>query len=135
MGVNKVILLGNVGRNPETKTLDSGTKLTRFTVATTDRRRKDESGEARTEWHTVIAWAKLAEIIDEYVKVGMTVYIEGRIQTRKVETEDGTKYFTEIVADQLEMVSRKDATSPSDSAQPERQVTLQAEVEDDDAPF
>lgn len=128
MGLNKAILIGNVGRKPELKTMDSGVKMVKFTLATSDRRRKDDDGKPYTEWHNVVAWGKLAEIITQYVDVGMVLYIEGRIQTRSWDGEDGNKkYFTEIVADQMEMLSR-----PAGGDHPAPKPPIN---EDDENPF
>jgi single-strand DNA-binding protein len=98
MGINKVILVGNVGRDPEMKSLPSGTNLATFSLATSDRRFKDENGNPRTEWHNIVAWGKLAEIVDRYVTKGNQLYIEGSIRTRTYEQDGQKKYFTEIHA-------------------------------------
>ena len=110
MGVNKVILVGNVGRDPEMKSLPSGTHLCKFSMATTDKRSKDEDGNPRTEWHNIVTWGKLAEICDRYVKKGKLLYIEGSIRTRTYEQDGQKKYFTEIHASTMEMLgSRQDS--------------------------
>ncbi|NOZ94219.1 MAG: single-stranded DNA-binding protein [Acidobacteria bacterium] len=109
MGINKVILVGNVGNDPESRALPSGTTLCKFRVATTEPRFKDrETGEPHTEWHNIVAWGKLAEICGQYVRRGMQVYIEGRIRTRTYEQDGQKKYFTEINADVVEFLSRRD---------------------------
>jgi single-strand DNA-binding protein len=105
MGINKVILVGNVGRDPEMKSLPSGTRLATFSLATTDRRSKDESGNPRTEWHNLVAWGRLAEIVEQYVTKGKQLYVEGQIRTRSWEPEPGQKkYFTEIHIQEMEML-------------------------------
>jgi single-strand DNA-binding protein len=112
--VNKVILVGNLGRDPETRYTTSGDAVTNVSIATTDTW-KDKSGEKqeRTEWHRVAFFGKLAEIAGEYLKKGSQVYVEGRLQTRKWQDKDGQdKYTTEIVADRMQMLgSRAGATS------------------------
>lgn len=110
MGINKVILVGHVGRDPELKSLPSGTNLATFSLATTDRRYKDENGNPRTEWHNMVAWGKLAEIVDRYVTKGKQLYIEGSIRTRTYEQDGQKKYFTEIHIQNMEMLgSRQDS--------------------------
>jgi single-strand DNA-binding protein len=104
--VNKVILIGNLGRDPEIRYMPSGDALASLSVATTDTW-KDKSGEKqeRTEWHRVSMFGRLAEIAGEYLKKGSQVYIEGRIQTRKYTDKDGVeKYSTEIVANEMKML-------------------------------
>jgi single-strand DNA-binding protein len=104
MGINKAILLGNVGRDPELKTLPSGVRIATFSLATTDRRSKDENGNPRTEWHNLVAWDKLAEVVERYVTKGKQLYIEGQMRTRKYEVEGVTKYRTEIHIREMEML-------------------------------
>lgn len=118
MGVNKVIVLGNVGRDPEVRPVGE-TKVANFSLATTDRRFKDKTtGKPKTEWHNIVAWGKLADIIGQYVTKGDALYLEGRIQTRSWEDDSGTKkYMTEIVADQMEMLGgNKDKPKPQAEA-------------------
>ena len=101
--VNKVILIGNLGKDPELKHTSSGTAMAKFTLATNERY-KDKNGEwqDKTEWHNVVLWQRLAEIAAEYLKKGRSVYIEGRLQTREWEDKQGQKrYTTEIVASDL----------------------------------
>jgi single-strand DNA-binding protein len=101
--VNKVILVGNLGKDPELKHTSSGTAVATMTVATNERF-KDKSGEwqDKTEWHNVVLWQRLAEIAAEYLKKGRSVYVEGRLQTRSWEDKQGQKrYTTEIVASDL----------------------------------
>src|SRR5713101_6703954 len=102
--VNKVILLGNLGKDPEVKFTPSGTAVAKFSVATSYRfKDKNEQWQDQTEWHNVVAWARLAEIAGEYLKKGNKVYIEGRIQTRSWEDKQTNqkKYMTEIIANAL----------------------------------
>ncbi len=108
MGINKVILVGNVGRDPETRALPSGTTMCKFSLATSEPRFKDrETGEAHTEWHNIVVWGKLAEICERYVTKGRQLYIEGRIRTRNYEKDGQTKWFTEVHADVVEFLGRR----------------------------
>jgi len=104
--VNKVILIGNLGKDPDVRYMPSGDAITNITLATTDSW-KDKNGEKqeRTEWHRVAFFGKLAEIAGEYLKKGSQVYVEGRLQTRKWQDKDGQdRYTTEIVADRMQML-------------------------------
>jgi len=107
MGVNKVILVGNVGRDPEVRTLSSGTRLAKFSLATTDHRSKDQDGNPRTEWHNIIAWAYLAEFCEKWVKKGTQLYVEGSIRYDTYEKDGVKKYFTEINAREIQFVGPK----------------------------
>ena len=115
--VNKVILLGNLGRDPETRYTTSGDPVTNLRIATTEQW-KDKSGEKqeRTEWHTVVLFGRQAEVAGEYLKKGRSVYIEGRLQTRKWQDKDGQdRYSTEIVADRMQLIgSARDAGAGGD---------------------
>jgi single-strand DNA-binding protein len=105
-GVNKAILIGNLGADPEVRQTPSGQTVASFNLATSDRR-KDRNGQVqdRTEWHRIVAWAQLADIVQQYLTKGSQVYIEGRIQTRQWEDQSGQKrYTTEIVANQMVML-------------------------------
>lgn len=105
-GVNKAILIGNLGADPEVRQTPSGQTVASFNLATSDRR-KDRNGQIqdRTEWHRIVAWAQLADIVQQYLTKGSQVYIEGRIQTRQWEDQSGQKrYTTEIVANQMVML-------------------------------
>ena len=107
-GVNKVILVGHLGADPELRHTQNGTPVATFRVATTERY-NDRNGERqeRTEWHRIVAWSKLAEICNNYLKKGKQVYIEGRIQTRQWEDQSGgTRYTTEIIANNMVMLGR-----------------------------
>lgn len=109
MSVNKVILVGNVGKDPETRYLDENTAITKFSMATSETY-KNKSGErvSTTEWHNVVLWRGLAKVAEKYVKKGTQIYIEGRIKTRSYEDQNGVKkYITEIVGDQMQLLSRK----------------------------
>lgn len=107
MGINKVILVGNVGRDPEVKSLPSGTRLATFSLATTDRRSKDENGNPRTEWHNLVAWSGLADVVERFVTKGKQLYVEGQIRTRSYEQDGQKKYFTEIHIQEMELLGSR----------------------------
>jgi single-strand DNA-binding protein len=114
--VNKVILIGNLGRDPETRYMPDGGAITNISVATTDVW-KDKQGEKqeKTEWHRVAFFGKLAEIAGEYLKKGSQVYVEGRLQTRKWQDKDGQdKYSTEIIANAMQMLGSRQGMGGGD---------------------
>ncbi len=107
-GVNKVILVGNLGKDPEVRHIDGGNVVANFSIATTEGYR-DKNGERRerTEWHNVVLWRGLAGVAEKYLKKGSQVYIEGRLQTRSWEDKDGnTRYTTEVIGNNLVMLGR-----------------------------
>jgi single-strand DNA-binding protein len=109
-GINKAILIGNLGADPETRYTASGTAVTNIRIATSETWRDRNSGETqeRTEWHRVVFFARLAEIAGEYLRKGSKVYVEGRIQTRKWQGQDGQdRYTTEIVANEMQMLDSR----------------------------
>ncbi|EXI87417.1 MAG: Helix-destabilizing protein [Candidatus Accumulibacter regalis] len=118
--VNKVILVGNLGADPETRYLPSGDAVCNIRIATSDRVRDKASGEYKenTEWHRVVFFGKVAEIAGQYLKKGRSVYVEGRIRTSKWQDKEGNeRYTTEIVANEMQMLgSREGMGSPSSSA-------------------
>jgi single-strand DNA-binding protein len=118
-GVNKVILVGRLGRDPEVRNLDSGVSVANFTLATSETYRDKTSGEKKeiTEWHNVVLWRGLAEIAQKYLHKGDLVYIEGKLRTRSWEKEGVTRYTTEVVADNMTMLSTKGSGSSGDSGQ------------------
>jgi single-strand DNA-binding protein len=107
-GVNKVILVGHVGKDPEVRYLEGGVAVARFSLATSESY-KNKNGEKveQTEWHNITVWRQLAEIVDKYVRKGQLLYIEGKIRTRSVGEEGNKKYFTDIIADQMTMLGAK----------------------------
>jgi single-strand DNA-binding protein len=135
-GVNKVILIGNLGQDPEVKYMPSGGAVTNVTIATSETWKDKSSGEKqeRTEWHRVVFFQRLAEIAGEYLKKGSKVYVEGRLQTRKWQDKDGQdRYTTEIIASEMQMLDGRgagaggggmgggDYNQSSQSSQPSRQ--------------
>ncbi len=110
--VNKVILVGNLGRDPEVRFMPNGEAVCNFSIATTENW-KDKSGvkQEKTEWHNIVMYRKLAEIAGEYLKKGRPVYIEGRLQTRKWEKDGVTRYTTEIIGDNMQMLGSKSDAS------------------------
>jgi single-strand DNA-binding protein len=123
--VNKVILVGNLGADPETKYLPSGDAVTNIRIATTDRWKDKASGEMKeaTEWHRIAFFGRLAEIAGEYLKKGSQVYVEGRIRTRKWQDKEGQdRYSTEIVADSMQMLG-----SRAGSGEPRAEAARSAE--------
>ena len=151
-GINKVILVGNLGADPETRYMPSGAAVTNVRLATTDAWRDKQSGEQqeRTEWHRVVFFGRLAEIAGEYLRKGRQIYVEGRLQTRKWQTQDGQdRWSTEIVANEMQMMGgRGDAASPApggeappagewrrDQGQRRERAPESADDFDDDIPF
>ncbi len=152
-GINKVILIGNLGNDPEVRYTPGGSAVANVTIATNESWKDRNTGERqeRTEWHRVVFWSRLAEIVEQYLKKGSKVYVEGRLQTRSWEQDGVKRYTTEIVASDMQMLdSRGDAggasferTQPAaagGAAQPEK-AAAKAEsssydnFEDDDIPF
>lgn len=134
--VNKAIILGNLGKDPETRYLDSGTAVTTFSVATSTKY-KDRNDEwvEKTEWHNITAWGRLAEICAEYLEKGKSVFVEGRIETRKWQDKDGNdRYTTGIVADKIQILGSKgDGTRKQD--QDRGGEYDEPPFHDDDIPF
>jgi single-strand DNA-binding protein len=137
-GVNKVILIGNLGADPEVKFLGSGTQVANFRIATTENR-ANRSGEkvSITEWHRIVAFGRLAEICGQYLNKGKQVYIEGRLRTRSWEDKEGNRrYTTEIIANQMQMLGTMGA--PVEGPLTEKELDIDHEGSpgpDDDVPF
>lgn len=148
-GVNKVILVGNLGKDPEVRFAPSGGAVANITIATTESWKDKQTGEKqeKTEWHRVVFFNRLAEIVGEYLKKGSQVYIEGRLQTRKWQGQDGQdRYTTEIVANEMQMLGGRAGggdtawNKPESSAPAQQQEAPQASAPpsddfDDDVPF
>ncbi len=136
MSVNKVILVGNVGVEPDVRYLEGGTAVASVRLATSESY-KNKNGEriTQTEWHNVVLWRGLAEIAEKYVKKGMLLYIEGRLRTRSWDDKDGNKrYTTEVVADAMKMLSRKDDNNVQTSEN-QGEMEVPDIDETDDLPF
>ncbi|GHS95943.1 hypothetical protein FACS189421_00100 [Bacteroidia bacterium] len=161
MSVNKIILIGNVGKEPEVKYYDNGVSVANFSMATTERGYTAANGTQvpdRTEWHNIVLWRGLAEIAEKYIHKGSKIYIEGKIRTRSYDDQQGIKrYVTEVWGDNLELLDRKPdggaqgnkpplpepsaapaaapRTAPAAPAQTQTTTPLPASDENDDLPF
>ncbi len=138
-GVNKVILIGNLGSDPEVRQTPSGTSVTTFSIATNETWNDREGNrQEHTEWHRIVAWGKLAEICGEYLSKGRQVYIEGRLRTRTWEDKQGQQQrTTEIKADDMQMLGSRDSSGGGGGQQnrtPEF-ATESVSMDDDDLPF
>jgi single-strand DNA-binding protein len=145
-GINKVILVGNVGKDPEVRSSASGTQFANFSLATSESWKDKETGEKqeRTEWHNIVVIQSrergLVDIVQQYVKKGMKLYVEGKIQTRKWEDKEGnTRYSTEIVANTIQMLTyaddKADRAAPARAASKPAAKPAETEDFDDDIPF
>ncbi len=142
LGVNKVILIGNLGKDPEVRTLESGTKVATFSLATNESfKGKDGNRVEQTEWHNIVLWRALADLAEKYLRKGNQIYLEGRIKSRSWEDKEGNrKYITEIVGDNMTFLGK-----PSESTSPNRPPATEepqefgessaAEEGDGDLPF
>lgn len=144
--VNKVILIGNLGKDPEVRHLENGAVVANFSIATSETYTDRTTGERRenTDWHNIVVWRGLAEVVEKYVKKGHKVYIEGRLKTRSWQDKDGnTRYTTEVLADELTMLSRPDQPMQNNEAPynssgtPENPTKVDDIInnDDDDLPF
>lgn len=132
-GINKVILIGNLGKDPELRYTPNSKAVATFSLATTEKW-KDKEGQfqEKTEWHNIVAWGKQAEICKEYLKKGSSVYVEGRLQHRSYDDKDGNKkYITEIVARTVQMLGRKGEAKE----EPVSQDLESSAAEEEDLPF
>lgn len=123
--VNKVILIGNLGKDPEVRRLDNNTAVASFSLATSESYTDRTTGERRdqTDWHNIVVWRGLAEVCEKYLKKGMKVYIEGKLKTRSWNDKEGvTRYTTEVVAEQMTMLTRAENNGQSQSTQPNPDV-------------
>ncbi|WP_372751118.1 single-stranded DNA-binding protein [Labilibaculum sp.] len=141
MSVNKVILVGNVGKDPEVKYLDNGVAVANFSLATSETY-NNKNGEkvTQTEWHNIVVWRKLAEITETYIKKGMQIYVEGQIRTRSWEDKDGVKrYTTEILGSTIQMLGRKNengSEAQTTNAEPQSASAESPKADEtDDLPF
>lgn len=140
-GINKAIIVGNLGRDPEMRYTPDGTAVANFSIATSESWTDKQSGEKKekTEWHRIVAWRRLGEICGEYLHKGSQVYVEGKLQTRSWEQDGVTRYSTEVVASTVQFLGGRDggggrpASAPkSDQGYPEPPM---ADTQDDDIPF
>ena len=142
-GINKVILVGNLGQDPEVKYTAGGAAVTTLSLATSESWKDKDTGsdQERTEWHRVVIWRRLAEIAGEYLKKGSKVYIEGQLQTRKWEQDGQTRYTTEVIGRDMQFLdsrgsSSSDASSYEDTNQDMGSQNLpDSGITDDDIPF
>ena len=140
-GINKVILIGNLGSDPEVRYTPSGVAVATFNIATSEEWKDKDTGEKkqRTEWHRIVAWRRLGEICGEYLSKGKQVYVEGRIQTNAWEDKEGIKrYTTEIVANTVQFLGRRDSSEsarPRSTSSTDYQGMPAQGPADDDIPF
>jgi len=138
-GINKVILVGHLGKDPEMRHLEGGVAVASFPLATSETFNKDGRKVEQTEWHNIVMWRGLAEVAAKYLQKGKLVYIEGKIRTRSFEDKEGVKkYTTEIVADNFTMLGRKsdfDETGTRTGIKSDNGVTDFGAAADDDLPF
>ena len=146
--VNKVILIGNLGKDPEVRHLESGAVVANFSLATSESYKDKNSGEVitNTDWHNIVVWRGLAEVAEKYAKKGDKIYIEGKLKSRSYQDQDGiTKYITEVLADNLVLLGRQENSnnpnpaqggSPSNTAaKPSTNEFTGESQDDDDLPF
>jgi len=142
MSVNKAILIGNVGKDPDVRHLENDVTVARFTLATSESYKKS-SGEVvkTTEWHNIVLWRGLAQVAEKYVKKGSQIYIEGKIRTRSYDDKDGNKkYFTEIQGDNLTLLGKKESSdstqaAPINEVGTNNQIDINQGTPTDDLPF
>lgn len=145
-GLNKAILIGRLGRDPEIRYTQDGRAVANFTIATNEEWKDRNTGEKkeRTEWHRIVAFGKLGEICGEYLSKGKLIYLEGRLQTRSYEQEGVTKYTTEIVASDMQMLDSKNSAQDTDnyasypgraSSKPKQSAPAGNDEFDEDIPF
>ena len=137
-GVNKVILVGRLGRDPEIRYTPSGAAVANFTIATSEEWKDKETGEKqeRTEWHRIVAWRRLGEICGEYLRKGSQVYIEGKLQTRNWEDRDGNKrYTTEVIAQTMQMLDSSGREGRAETPEERYPSEEPISIPDDEIPF
>lgn len=131
--VNKVILVGNLGKDPEIRVLESGTKVAAFSMATTEKFKDKVTGEVKsqTDWHNIVMWRNMAELAEKYLRKGMQIYAEGKLRTRSWQDKDGNnRYTTEVVVDSMVMMSRS-----SDASSNVQDQTSDSNDDPEDLPF
>ncbi|MFZ5554346.1 MAG: single-stranded DNA-binding protein [Bacteroidota bacterium] len=135
--INKVILIGNLGKDPEVRRLENGAAVASFSLATTETYKDRNTGESKshTDWHNIVMWRGLAEVAEKYLKKGMQIYVEGKIRNRSYQDKDGnTKYITEVVADNMVMMSRA-GSSENTPSQESPSFSPSDDTGGDDLPF
>lgn len=136
--VNKVILVGNLGKDPEVRKLENGASVAQFSLATSESFKDRNTNEIRTttDWHNIVLWRGLAEVAEKYLKKGMQIYLEGKIRSRSYQDKEGnTKYITEIVGDNLVMMSRTSGDGNSSAPEQNNESFSNSADETDDLPF
>lgn len=130
--INRVILLGRVGKDPEIRTMQDGTKVANFSIATSETYKKDGEKKEDTQWHNIVAWRKLADLAESWIKKGGQIYVEGKIQYRTYENKDGNRVgTTDIVADQIRLLGgKREERTEEVSSEPD-----ELPAEGDDLPF
>lgn len=138
-GVNKVILVGRLGKDPEVRHLDNGSVVANFSIATSESYKDKQTNEKKeiTEWHNIVAWRGLAEVVEKYAHKGDMMYIEGKLQTRSWEKDGVTRYTTEIVAGSIQLLGNKGSGGGSSDSRPQQnnQTTYASNEGTDDLPF
>ena len=135
-GVNKVILVGNVGKDPEVKYLEGGVAVAKFPLATSESYKNKEGQKVeQTEWHNVVLWRGLAEVAEKYVRKGKQLYIEGKIRTRSYEENNVKKYFTEIIADSMTLLGDPRGSQGGSSGAETNMSVVSAGETSNDLPF
>ena len=139
--MNKVILMGNLGKSPETRTLESGVVMCRFPIATSETYKNRKSGEKtiHTEWHNIVLWRGLAEVAEKYLNKGDKILIEGRIRSRSWEDKESgqMRFITEILADQMQMIGsvKKSSENINEAQEPSASFIEESPIEQEDLPF
>lgn len=139
MSVNKVILLGHVGKDPDVKYFDNGSSVASFSLATTEKGYTAQSGiqiPDRTEWHNIVCWKGLAKVAEQFIKKGTQIYIEGKIRTRSYDDNNGAKrYVVEVYADKLELLGKRDSDNQQSNQPPAYSAPSPDDMPADDLPF
>ena len=139
MSVNKVILLGHVGKDPDVKSFDNGSTVASFSLATTEKGYTAQNGTQipdRTEWHNIVCWKGLAKVAEQYIKKGTQIYIEGKIRTRSYDDQNGVKrYVVEVYADKLELLGKRDSDNQQTNQPPTYSAPSPDDMPADDLPF
>ena len=136
-GVNKVILLGNLGKDPEVKRLETGKSVANFSLATSEVY-KNKEGEkvTKTEWHNIVLWSPLAEIAESYLKKGSQLFLEGKISNRSYEDKEGVKkYISEVVGREITLLGKPNSNNSTEEVNPDDNSKTETKEENDDLPF